>query len=132
MKIPDRAWVENKGRPAFAAMAAAQGVNLELRRFNSEGAWSADGRQETTGEVLWSGRGILIPLTDQQRSTLPTGLLPSPHFGVYLPFDAPAGKPDYYVHWPTKNLNHYLARDAIDWFGVYWDLVVGAPGERSQ
>lgn len=119
--------------PEFDELLEGFGQPLELRRQDGQGAWSDDGRQAQGGGTLWVGVGILLPLTDRAAAEVNTGSdTPVPLLQLFLPPDAPVGRPGYAVTDPATGLRYHPRRDAIDWKGIYWDVIVGVPGERSE
>ena len=123
--------IQQEMGPEILSLIEDLGQDFELRRVDGEGEWTDDGQQGTGGGTLWAGKGILVPLTHQQAidAGSTTG---TPVLQVFLPPDAPAGQPGFMLYDPTADLTYYPRRDAIDWKGLVWDLLVGAPGERSQ
>ncbi|GHG21488.1 hypothetical protein GCM10017784_11230 [Deinococcus indicus] len=116
--------------PELAELLADYGQPLELRRADETGRNTLDGRVVTTGGTLWAGVGILLPMTDQQRQQAAQGSTTSvPALQVFLPPDAPAGQPGFQIVDPATGQRYQTARDAINWKGIYWDLLVYAPGE---
>lgn len=131
MNLPDLQFLQEVGAPLIAAAIEAQGQPLELRRKRGQGGWTNDGQQVSSGGVEWTGKGIVVPLTHQQAVDAGSST-PTPVLQVFLPPSAPAGKPDLTLVDVATGLTYHPRRDAIDWKGLVWDLLVDAPGERSQ
>lgn len=107
------------------------GTPLEIQRHTSSGEWTADGRQSAMSAPVWAGRGLLLPLSTQQAADVGS-TTPTPLLRAYLPVDAPVSEPGFSLTAPPSALAYSPVRDAIYWEGRCWEVLLAAPGERSQ
>lgn len=107
------------------------GTPLEIRRQTSSGEWTSDGRQSADAAPVWAGKGLLLPLSTQQAADVGS-TTPTPLLRAYLPVDAPVSEPGFTLTAPPSALTYTPVRDAIAWEGRCWEVLVAAPGERSQ
>ncbi|WP_339098303.1 hypothetical protein WDJ50_18655 (plasmid) [Deinococcus sp. VB142] len=113
------------------AMLDILGTPLEVQRQTSSGEWTADGRQSAASAPVWAGRGLLLPLSTQQAADMGS-TTPTPLLRAYLPVDAPVSEPGFSLTAPPSALAYSPVRDAIYWEGRCWEVLLAAPGERSQ
>lgn len=107
------------------------GTPLEIRRQTSSGEWTSDGRQSADAAPVWAGKGLLLPLSTQQAADVGS-TTPTPLLRAYLPVLAPVSEPGFTLTAPPSALTYTPVRDAIAWEGRCWEVLVAAPGERSQ
>lgn len=117
--------------PEMQAIFDHLGTPLELQRQSSAGEWTADARQQAAPTINWAGKGLLLPLSAQQAADVGS-TTPTPLLRAYLPLDAPASEPGFVLVAPPSALTYAPVRDAIYWEGRCWEVIVAAPGERSQ